>query len=67
MEHKQNDEPLFNVLQLLNNTLHHAMSSFNMKHLKYVLFGNSNVLVSLKKALLPMFNDMESHFWILKH
>jgi hypothetical protein len=62
MEHKLNEKPLFNVLLLLNNMLLHAMLSFNMKLLKFVLFVNSNVLVLLKKTHKLISNVMEQLF-----
>jgi len=62
MEHKLNEKPLFNELQLLNNMQLHAMLSFNMKQLKYVLFVNFNVLVLLKKIHKLIFNVMEQLF-----
>jgi hypothetical protein len=57
-----NEKPLFNVLLLLNNMLLHAMLSFNMKLLKFVLFVNSNVLVLLKKTHKLISNVMEQLF-----
>jgi hypothetical protein len=62
MEHKLNAKQLFNVQQQLNNMQHHAMSSFNMNKLKYVLFVNFNVLVLLQKILKHTSNAMEQHF-----
>jgi len=58
MEHKLNDAPLFNVLQLHKGTLNHAMSLFNMNQFKFVLFDNSNVLVLFKLIHKLMFNNM---------
>ena len=46
-ELKLNEKQLFNVLLLHNNIHAHAMSLFNTKRLKFVLFDSSNVLVLL--------------------
>ena len=62
-----NEKPLYNVLLVLNNMLHHVTSSFNTKLLKFVLSDNSNVWVLFKLILKLMFNNMVHHFWTLKH
>jgi hypothetical protein len=65
MELKLNDAPLFNVLLLLNNTHVHAMLSSNMNQFKFVLFVNSNALVSLPPIHKLTYNNMVLHFLML--
>ncbi len=67
MELKLNDEPLFNVLLLLNNMHVHATSSSNMNQSKFVLFVNSNDLVLPQPIHKLTFNNMVLNFLMLLH
>ena len=60
MELKLNDEPLFNVLLVLNNMHNHAMLSSNTNQFKFALFVNSNALVFPK-----LIHNLISHNGVL--